>query len=98
MKKTGLKIGSDTKIVFGGNFRYQFFRFNEWISTINLFILSGLVAAENWAKVWPAHAQKLIAVSSVYEASCKVRNTFLKNFLDVHPQPYPMVLCNALKF
>jgi hypothetical protein len=37
----------------------------------------GLIAGTTWGRIWPEHKMKIIAVSSIYEASVKVRITEL---------------------
>ena len=47
----------------------------EMTSMFHIFfnIFSGVCAGSVWCKVWPDHAENIIVVSSLYEASIEVR-------------------------
>ena len=71
MKKRGFKVGRETKIVFGGNYRWrQIICFAFFYAILPI---SGVIAASVWGGLWPEMQQNIVVGSSLYDASTKVR-------------------------
>ena len=43
--------------------------------------IRGLIAAGIWAEIWPEHKEQVLAVSSIFEVSCKVQPGFKVQFM-----------------